>query len=288
VGRTRVRHAEEAGKAVSKHAPETALSTQSTLLKVMSDAARKAAKGLVRDFGELEHLQVSKKGLADFVSAADLKAEKYLKEELTRVRPGYGFLGEEGGLVEGTDKSHTWIVDPLDGTTNFLHAIPHFAINIGLQRDGAIVAGVTFNPISNELFWAEKGKGSFLNDRRIRVSQRKTLDEALIGTGNPFLGRPGHGQFLKEVHQVGQRVAGLRRMGAASLDLAWVAAGKYDGFWERDLKPWDIAPGLLLVSEAGGTWSDIDGGQGALDSGNVVAGNADLQTVLLGHLKSVA
>jgi myo-inositol-1(or 4)-monophosphatase len=254
----------------------------------MSDAARKAAKGLVRDFGELEHLQVSKKGLADFVSAADLKAEKYLKEELTRVRPGYGFLGEEGGLVEGTDKSHTWIVDPLDGTTNFLHAIPHFAINIALQRDGAVVAGVTFNPISGELFWAEKGKGAFLNDRRLRVSQRKSLDEALIGTGNPYLGRPGHGQFLKEVHQVGQRVAGLRRMGSAALDLAWVAAGKYDGFWERDLKPWDIGAGLLLVTEAGGTWTDIDGGKGSLESGNVVAGNAELQPVLLGHLKSVA
>jgi myo-inositol-1(or 4)-monophosphatase len=254
----------------------------------MSDAARKAAKGLVRDFGELEHLQVSKKGLADFVSAADLKAEKYLKEELTRVRPGYGFLGEEGGLVEGTDKSHTWIVDPLDGTTNFLHAIPHFAINIALERDGAVVAGVTFNPISNELFWAEKGKGAFLNDRRLRVSQRKSLDEALIGTGNPYLGRSGHGQFLKEVHQVGQRVAGLRRMGSAALDLAWVAAGKYDGFWERDLKPWDIGAGLLLVTEAGGTWTDIDGGTGALRSGNIVAGNAELQPILLGHLKSVA
>ena len=262
------------------------MSTQSTLLKVMSDAARKAAKGLVRDFGELEHLQVSKKGLADFVSAADIKAEKYLREELMRVRPGYGFLGEEGGLVEGSDKSHTWIVDPLDGTTNFLHAIPHFAINIALQRDGAIVAGVTFNPISGDLFWAEKGKGSFLNDRRLRVSQRKQMDEALIGTGNPFLGRPGHAQFLKELHQVGPRVAGLRRMGSAALDLAWVAAGKYDGFWERDLKSWDIAAGLLLVTEAGGKWTDMDGGTASLDSGNVVAGNLDIHPQLMERLRA--
>jgi myo-inositol-1(or 4)-monophosphatase len=252
----------------------------------MSDAARKAAKGVVRDFGELEHLQVSKKGLADFVTAADLKAERFLRDELTKVRPGYGFLGEEGGLLEGTDKSHTWIVDPIDGTTNFLHAIPHFAINIALQRDDAIVAGVTYNPITNELFWAEKGKGAFLNDRRLRVSGRKTMDEALVGTGNPFLGRPGHAQFLKELHQVGPRVAGLRRMGAASLDLAWVAAGKYDGFWERDLKPWDIAAGMLLVTEAGGKWTDMDGSLNALTTGNIVATNLELHDALLERLKA--
>ena len=254
----------------------------------MSDAARKAAKGVVRDFGELEQLQVSKKGLADFVTASDIKCEKFLKEELTRVRAGYGFLGEEGGLLEGTDKSHTWIVDPIDGTLNFMHAIPHFAINIALQREDAIVAAVTFNPITGDLFWAERGKGAFLNDRRLRVSQRKHMDEAVIGTGNPFAGRPGHAQFLKELHQVGPKVAGLRRMGAASLDLAWVAAGKYDGFWERELKPWDIAAGLLLVTEAGGKWTDINGGTDALGTGSVVAGNPELHPALLERLRAAA
>src|ERR1700742_1100783 len=237
----------------------------------MSDAARKAAKGLVRDFGELEHLQVSKKGLADFVSAADLKAEKYLKEELTRVRPGYGFLGEEGGLVEGTDKSHTWIVDPLDGTTNFLHAIPHFAINIALQREGAVVAAVTFNPITNELFWAEKGKGCFVNDRRLRVAARTRLDEEGLGAGIPFMGHGQHATFLKELHQITQRVAGVRRFGAAALDLAWVAAGRFDGFWERDLNAWDVAAGVLLVTEAGGKVTDVDGEEQMLTKGSICA-----------------
>src|ERR1700743_1062700 len=234
------------------------MSTQSTLLKVMSDAARKAAKGLVRDFGELEHLQVSKKGLSDFVSAADLKAERFLRDELTKARPGYGFLGEEGGLAEGTDKTHRWIVDPLDGTTNFLHAIPHFAVNIALERDGAgIVAARTFNPHTNEMFWAEKGKGAFIEgQKRLRVSARRHMDEALIGTGIPFTGRPGHGVFLKELHAISQRVAGVRRYGAAALDLAYVAAGRFDAFWERGLKPWDMAAGVLLVTEAGGQITD--------------------------------
>ena len=211
------------------------MSTQTALLKVMSDAVRKAAKGLTRDFGELGELQVSKKGPADFVSAADLKAEQTVFEELARVRPGYGFLGEERGMVEGTDKTHTWIVDPLDGTTNFLHAIPHFAVNIALEREGAIVAGVTHNPITNDTFWTEKGKGCFNNDKRLRVAARKHLDESLLATGVPFLGKPGHGQFLKELHQLAPRVSGIRRFGSAALDLAWVAAGRYDGYWERDL-----------------------------------------------------
>ena len=217
----------------------------------MSDAARKAARGLNRDFGELSELQVSRKAPADFVSAADIKAEQAVFEALEKARPGYSFLGEERGLIEGTDKTHTWIVDPLDGTTNFLHAIPHFAINIALQREGAIVAAVTYNPITNELFWAEKGKGCFVNDKRLRVAGRKHLDEAVFGTGIPFLGHGQHARFLKELHQISQRVAGVRRFGAASLDLAYVAAGRLDGFWERRLRPWDISAGLVLVREAG-------------------------------------
>ena len=260
------------------------VSTQSALLKVMTDAARKAARGLNRDFGELAELQVAKKAPADFVSAADLKAEQVLFEALTKARPGYGFLGEERGMIEGSDKTHTWIVDPLDGTTNFLHAIPHFAINIALQREGAIVAAVTYNPITHDLFWAEKGKGSYLNDHRLRVAARTRMDEAVLATGIPFLGHGQHAKFLKELHQMTQRVAGVRRFGAAALDLAWVAAGRFDGFWERDLKPWDLAAGVLLVTEAGGKVTDAEGGDDVLTQGSVVASNLELHDQIVSRL----
>jgi myo-inositol-1(or 4)-monophosphatase len=254
----------------------------------MSDAARKAARGLNRDFGELAELQVAKKAPADFVSAADLKAEQVVFEALTKARPGYGFLGEERGMIEGTDKTHTWIVDPLDGTTNFLHAIPHFAINIALEREGTVVAAVTYNPASNELFWAEKGKGAFVNDRRLRVAARTRLEESLVATGIPFLGHGRHGLFLKELHQISQRVAGVRRFGSAALDLAWVAAGRYDGYWERDLNAWDIAAGLLLVTEAGGKVTDADGGSDALTKGSICAGNLEIHPLLLERLQAAA
>ena len=264
------------------------MSTQSALLKVMSDSARKAARGLNRDFGELAELQVSRKGAADFVSAADIKAEQSIFESLTKARPGYGFLGEERGLIEGTDKTHTWIVDPLDGTTNFLHAIPHFAINIALQREGAVVAAVTYNPVSNELFWAEKGKGAFVNDRRLRVAARQRLDESVLATGIPFLGHGQHARFLKELHQISQRVAGVRRFGAAALDMAWVAAGRMDGFWERDLSAWDLAAGLLLVTEAGGKVTTAEGGDDVLAAGSVCAANLDLHPLILERLRAAA
>ena len=264
------------------------MSTQSALLKVMSDAARKAARGLNRDFGELAELQVSRKGAADFVSAADLKAEQAIFESLSKARPGYSFLGEERGLIEGTDKTHTWIVDPLDGTTNFLHAIPHFAINIALQREGAVVAAVTYNPVSNELFWAEKGKGAFVNDRRLRVAARQRLDESVLATGIPFLGHGQHARFLKELHQISQRVAGVRRFGAAALDLAWVAAGRMDGFWERDLNAWDLAAGVLLVTEAGGKVTTAEGGDDVLTAGSVCAANLDLHPLILERLRAAA
>ncbi|MCX7587399.1 inositol monophosphatase family protein [Phenylobacterium sp. 58.2.17] len=264
------------------------MSTQSALLKVMSDAARKAARGLNRDFGELSELQVSRKAPADFVSAADIKAEQTVFEALEKARPGYSFLGEERGLVEGTDKTHTWIVDPLDGTTNFLHAIPHFAINIALEREGAVVAAVTYNPVTNELFWAEKGKGCFVNDKRLRVAGRKHLDESVLGTGIPFLGHGQHARFLKELHQISQRVAGVRRFGAASLDLAYVAAGRLDGFWERDLKPWDMAAGVLMITEAGGKVTNADGGDDIMGSGSICAANLDLHPLLVEKLKAAA
>ena len=260
------------------------MSTQSALLKVMSDAARKAARGLNRDFGELAELQVAKKAPADFASAADLKAEQVLFEALTKARPGYSFWGEERGRIEGTDKTHTWIVDPLDGTTNFLHAIPHFAINIALEREGAVVAAVTYNPVTNELFWAEKGKGAFVNDHRLRVAARTRLEEAVLATGIPFLGHGQHGRFLKELHQVTQRVAGVRRFGSAALDLAWVAAGRFDGYWERDLSAWDLAAGTLLVTEAGGKVTDADGGDQVLTGGSICAGNLEIHPQLLARL----
>ncbi len=262
------------------------MSTPSALLKVMIDAARKAGRKLARDFGEVSELQVSKKGPADFVSAADLKAEQTVFEELARVRPGYSFLGEERGLVEGTDRTHTWIVDPLDGTTNFLHAIPHFAVNIALEREGAIVAGVTHNPITNDTFWTEKGKGCFNNDKRLRVAARKHLDESLLATGVPFLGKPGHGQFLKELHQLAPRVSGIRRFGSAALDLAWVAAGRYDGYWERDLKPWDIAAGSLMILEAGGTISSASGERFDAREGTVCAANLEIHPQMIERLKA--
>jgi myo-inositol-1(or 4)-monophosphatase len=260
----------------------------SALIKVMIDAARKAGRALARDFGEVAELQVSKKGAADYVSAADLKAEQTIFEELTRARPGYGFLGEERGLIEGTDKTHTWIVDPLDGTTNFLHAMPHFAVNIALQREGQIVAGVTYNPASSDLFWAEKGKGAFLNDRRLRVAARTRMEEAVFATGIPFMGHGQHGRFLKELHQVSQRVAGVRRFGAAALDLAWVAAGRFDGFWERDLKPWDMAAGIVLVIEAGGVVTDADGAADPLATGSMCAGPGPMHGLLLDRLRAAA
>lgn len=191
-------------------------------------------------------------------------------------------------MIEGTDKTHTWVVDPLDGTTNFLHAIPHFAINIALQREGMTVAAVTYNPVTNELFWAERGKGCYVNDKRLRVAQRKHLDESVIGTGIPFLGHGQHAKFLKELHQISQRVAGVRRFGAASLDLAYVAAGRLDGFWERDLKPWDMAAGMLLIHEAGGKVTDAEGGEEVLAKGSVVTANLELHPQLLDKLRAAA
>jgi myo-inositol-1(or 4)-monophosphatase len=262
------------------------VATPTALVKVMIDAARKAGRGLARDFGELGELQVSKKGVGDYVSAADLKAEQVLVDELNKARPGYGFLAEERGAVEGTDKTHRWIIDPLDGTTNFLHAIPHFAVNVALERDGAIVAGVTYNPASGDIFWSEKGKGAYLNDKRLRVAARQNLLDSILATGIPFAGKPGHAQFLKELHQVSQRVSGVRRFGSAALDLAWVAAGRYDAYWERNLKPWDVAAGLLMVTEAGGKVSGIADDEDAIASGNLCAANLDLHPQLLQLLKA--
>lgn len=256
----------------------------SALMNVMTAAARKAGRSLTRDFGEVEQLQVSIKGPANFVSNADHKAEDIIFNELSRARPGYGFIMEERGEIDGDDKSHTWIVDPLDGTTNFLHGIPLFAISIGLEREGQLVAGLIYSPITDELFTAEKGKGAFLNDRRLRVAARKTLSDCVVATGIPHRGRPGHANFQTEMTAIMAEVAGLRRTGSAALDLAWTAAGRFDGYWERNIQPWDIAAGAVLVREAGGFVSDVDGSDRMLDTGNVLAGNAAIHKALLGVL----
>ena len=256
------------------------MAVRSPVINVMANAALKAARGLNRDFGEVEQLQVSIKGPGEFVSTADLKAERTLKNELTRARPGYGLLFEEGGETTGSDPHHRWIVDPLDGTTNFLHGIPHFAISIGLERDGEIIAGVVYEPTRDEMFWAEKGAGAYLNDRRLRVSARRQLGEALIGTGIPFFGRGDHPRYIATLAAVMGATSGVRRLGAAALDLAYVAAGRYDGFWETGLLPWDLAAGLLLVREAGGFVSDLAGGQTMMQSGDVLAANDRLHLPL--------
>ena len=261
---------------------------RSALLNVMIKAARKAARTLKRDFGEVEHLQVSLKGPANFVTAADRRAEEILREELERARPGYGFLGEEGGRREGTDKTHTWIVDPLDGTSNFLHGIPHFAIAIALEREGTIVAGLIYNPANDDLFTAERGKGAFLNDQRLRVAGRQRLADAVVACGLPHLGRGDLALAIREISAVQDKVAGLRRFGAASLDLAWVAAGRFDAYWERNLSPWDIAAGLILVREAGGYVTDLDRGETPWLSGDVVVGNETMHRELMRLLKAAA
>ncbi|MCW5752441.1 MAG: inositol monophosphatase [Alphaproteobacteria bacterium] len=253
---------------------------RSALVNVMEAAARKAARGLIRDFGEVEQLQVSRKGPADFVSQADTRAERILREELSRARPDWGFQLEEGGAIAGRDPAYRWIIDPLDGTTNFLHGIPHFAISIGLEHRGEPFAGLILDPIKDELFWAERGQGAYLNNHRMRVSSRARLADSLLATGIPFHGWGDHARALREISTVMGEVSGIRRMGAAALDLAYVAAGRYEGFWEWDLNPWDVCAGIVMVREAGGLVSEIDGGERALTGGNILAANDKLHTPL--------
>lgn len=255
-------------------------------LTVMANAAQKAAKRLLRDFAEVEQLQVSMKGPSDFVSQADMRAEQMLKEELTKARPGYSFLMEESGASGSDNWTWRWIVDPLDGTTNFLHGIPHWAISIGLERrlqDGSteIHAGLIYAPTVDEMFWAEKGTGAFMNERRLRVSARREVHEAVFATGIPFAAVPGSKRmaFSRTLAAIMPQVAGVRRFGAAALDLAWVAAGRFDGYWELGIKPWDIAAGELIVREAGGFSTDVGDGN-ALMTGNIVAGNTHLHAKL--------
>ena len=269
----------------------------SGIITVMERAARKAGTKLRRDFGEIEHLQVSQKGPADFVSKADQAAERTLYDELGRDRPGWGFVLEEGGVIEGDPGKPRFIIDPLDGTSNFLHAIPHFAISIAVQEPkigggwGDITSCLIYQPVTDESYWAERGRGAWLHDRRLRVASRRNLNECLVSTGIPFMGHGNMPQWSRIFGAVAPEVAGIRRFGAASLDLAWVAAGRYDGFWESDLKFWDVAAGMLLVREAGGFVSDFRGGDRAIERSEFIAGSAavhsKLQKLVAGALRNV-
>lgn len=242
-------------------------------LNVMIKAARKAGRSLVKDFREVENLQVSMKGAGDFVSRADLAAEKIIREELTEARPNYGWLGEESAEVKGTDPTRRWIVDPLDGTTNFLHGLPHWAVSIALEHKGEIVSAVVFDAAKDELYWAEKGAGAWMNDQRLRVSGRNRLIESIFATGLPFAGSSDLPNTLQDLARLLPVTAGVRRWGAASLDLAFVAAGRFDGFWERRLKTWDIAAGTLLVKEAGGFIQPISADGNILEDGELICAN---------------
>ncbi|MBN9787718.1 inositol monophosphatase [Pseudonocardia sp. TMWB2A] len=258
----------------------------SGLLTVMERAARKAGSRLRRDFGEIEHLQVSPKGPADFVSKADQRAERTLYDELLKARPDWGFLMEEAGEIEGAPGKPRWVIDPLDGTSNFLHSIPHFAISIAAQEAkpgggwGDVTTALVYQPLTDESFWAEKGRGAWLHDRRLRVSSRRNLNEALIATGIPYMGHGDFAQWSKIFGSIAPEVAGIRRFGAASLDLAWLAAGRYDGFWEADLKPWDVAAGLLILKEAGGFVTDFRGGDKYMARSEFLATNDALHSKL--------
>lgn len=268
----------------------------SGIIRVMEKAARKAGGKLRRDFGEIEHLQVSRKGPSDFVSKADRVAERTIWDELKAARPGWGFLMEEGGEIAGEEGKPRFIVDPLDGTSNFLHGIPHFAISIAAQEPkldgsgwGEVTAAVVYQPVTDETFWAEKSRGAWLHDGRLRVSSRSRMSDALVATGVPYQGHGDFAEWARIFGALGPQVAGIRRFGAASLDLAWVAAGRYDAFWESDLAPWDTAAGCLLVREAGGFVTDYRGRSQPICDKQVLAANdalhSKLHKALVGALK---
>lgn len=245
----------------------------------MINAVRRAARGVQRDFGELSNLQISLKGPGDYVTASDRKCEEVLRAELEKARPGYGFLMEESGVVAGTDAGHRWIIDPIDGTMNFMHAVPFFAISVALERHGELIAAVTYNPISDELFTAEKGQGAYLNNKRLRVAARQDIHETLVGGSIPHRGRGEHALARAEIAIMQAKTVGLRAMGSATLDLAYLAAGRLDIVWHRGLEAWDMAAGIVMIREAGGFVSDCDTEANPLVTGNILAANADLLPV---------
>ena len=250
-------------------------------INAMFLAARKASKGLIRDFGEVENLKVSLKGVSDFVSLADIRAERLLIKELSTLFPKINILAEETGEINNSDDDIRWIIDPLDGTTNFVFSIPHFSVSIALEKNGEVIAGIVYQPLTDEFFWAVKGKGAFCNNQRMRVSNKEKFEECLIGTGIPHKGMSGHNEYIPGLQKIMSEVSGIRRLGAASLDLVYVAAGRFDGYWERNLKIMDIASGALIVKEAGGMVTDFDGKENFLKNGRVVASNFKIHSKLL-------
>jgi myo-inositol-1(or 4)-monophosphatase len=245
-------------------------------LNLMFKAARKAGRSLVKDFREVENLQVSMKGAGDFVSKADIAAEAIIREELLGARPNYGWLAEESEAIAGADPTRRWIVDPLDGTTNFLHGLAHWAVSIALEHKGEIVSAVVYDPAKDEMFFAEKGQGAYLNDSRLRVSGRHKMIEALFATGLPFGTRPDLPEVLQDLARLLPVCSGVRQWGAAALDLSYVAAGRVDGFWERRLNAWDMAAGLLILREAGGLAEALEPGGNPVREGSLIAGNGEL------------
>ena len=262
--------------------------TRSAHMNVMMQAVEKAGRALLRDFGEVENLQVSRKGPGDFVSTADHKAEKILREDLSKARPKFGFLMEESGEVKGADPDYRWIIDPLDGTTNFLHGIPHWAITVALEHKKEIIAGIIYDPVKDELYHADKGSGAFLNNRRLRISPRDNMMDCIIAMGGVPRTAKDFALFNAEMAALLPQTAGLRRMGAASLNLAYVASARFEGVWERNLSPWDVAAGSLIIREAGGFVSEINGGKDPVYGGTICAGNQSLHTEMLKILKSAA
>ena len=252
-------------------------------LNIMEKACKKASKLLIRDFGEVEKLQVSKKGPGDFVTNSDKRTEKIIINELSLARPDYSFLAEESG-ASGKSTEFKWIIDPIDGTTNFLHGVPYFAISIGLEKNKEIICGMIFNPITNEMFYAEKGKGAYLNNSRIRVSSRKNIDECVLLTGGPILSYKNKEVFFKEYESVSRKVAATRKFGSSALDLAYLASGRCDGVWERNLNYWDIAAGIIIVKEAGGTVTDFKGGDKYIEDRNLLATNSKIDKDLIALL----
>ncbi len=256
------------------------LAGESPLLNVMSRAVYKAGKRLIRDFGEIENLQVSRKGPGNFVTNADRASEEILKVELMKARPKFGFLFEEGAEIKGEDCNHTWIIDPLDGTTNFLHGLPHFSISVALQRQNEIVAGIIYDPIRDEMFFTEKGRGAFLNNKRLRVSNRRNPDEALLATGMPVKDKSAFLDVMHQIQKVGPSITSIRNMGSISLDMAYLAAGRLDGFWHLRFEPWDVAAGMLLVREAGGYVTDVTRNPDVLHADSIIASNEFLHPTL--------